>query len=226
MKQAALRSSIVSAILLFGSLSTAEAGTILWHWEGPVTGYSFNCPPGANCGLSLESVVPLGTMVRVSVTINPDALPPNPAIPCYRGTVPTSMQVLGKTYNTSGHVWDEGWGFGPGVCQPGYDAIEVVAPSWGSNGPELADGWVPFVDLGFYFPGLWWGGDLTYIQPLAISSQFPRFYKPSQSVPQQFFASLQAAPADLHTAPEPTTWVLFGTGLATAAWRRRVRNSK
>lgn len=218
---AALRPALFSAFLLSAGLSTAEAGTILWHWEGPVTGYSFNCPPGANCGLALESVVPLGTMVRVSVAIDPDRPPPNPGTPCYRGTVSTSLQVLGRTYTSTGFVWDEAHGFGPGVCVPGYDVIEVVAPSWGSGGPELADGWVPFVDFGFYFPGLWWAGDLTYIQPLAISSQFPRFYKPQQSIPQRFFANLQAAPADLQTAPEPTTWILFGTGLAAAAWRRR-----
>src|SRR6185503_13773720 len=136
-----------------------------------------------------------------------------------RGTASASLQVLGRTYTNTGHVWDEGHGFGPGTCVPGYNVIEVVAPSWGLGGPPLPDGWVPFSFNSL--PGLWWAGDLTFNQPPFISSQFPAFYRPGESVPQRFTANLQAVPADVQPVPEPTTWLLLSTGLAAAAWRRR-----
>ena len=216
--------AINAAVVLVLGIRTADAGTILWHWTGPVTGYSnmFHCEPGTNCGLSLSEVVPLGTTIDVSVSINLPLVPPNPQIPCYRGTASTSLQVLGRTYNGNGHVWDEGWGFGPGLCQPGYDVIEIVAPSWGSGGPALPDGWIPFISFDSFLPGMWWEGDLTNVQPSSISSQFLMFYKPGLSRPQRFTAdTLQSVPADIQPVPEPTTLLLFGTGLAAAAWRRR-----
>jgi hypothetical protein len=173
------------------------------------------------CGATLDTVVPLGTSIDVFVSLDPDRPPPNPQSPCYRGTASASLHVLGRTYTYTGFVWDEGHGFGPGVCVPGYDAVEIVVPTWGSGGLALPGGWVPFTSN--FLPGLWWGGDLTSVQPTSISSQFPSFYLPGQSVPQGFTANLQAVPADLHPVPEPTTWLLLSTGLAAAAWRRRRR---
>ena len=212
---------VVSSLLLLG-VSRAEAGLITWHWAGPVTGYAFMfpCAPGVDCGPTLDTVVPLGTTVDVFLSIDPLRPPPNPQSPCYRGTASASLQVLGRTYTNTGHVWDEGFGFGPGTCAPGYDVIEVVVPSWGSGGPALPEGWVPISH--FFLPGLWWGGDLTMIQPPSISSQFPAFHQPVQSGAQRFRADLQTVPADLHPVPVPATLTLFGAGLA-AAWAARRR---
>ena len=192
---------------------------ITWHWTGPVTGYA-GCPPGSVCGLPLDTVVPLGTRIDVFVSFDPALPPVNPGLPCYRGTASANLQVLGQTYTTTGFVWDEAHGFGPGMCVPGYDVIEIVVPGWGSGGPALPDGWVAFSHN--FLPGLWWGGDLTSVQPTFISSQFPSFYKPGQSVPQRFTANLQAVPADLQPVPEPATLTLFGAGLV-AAWAARRR---
>jgi hypothetical protein len=111
-------------------------------------------------------------------------------------------------------------GFGPGICAPQFDHVEVVVPAWGSGGPALPDGWVPFSP--FFLPGLWWGGDLTDGQPRSIASQLPSFYRPGQAAPQRFIVDLQAVPADMHPVPEPATLTLFGAGLA-AAWAARRR---
>jgi hypothetical protein len=219
----ALRRGILGAAVLVVGVSTAEAATLVWHWNGLVTGHVISfCSTEPDCGPRLSSVVPVGTPIDVFLTIDPDQRGTGPSGPCYRGAAATSLQVLGRTYSGTAHVWDEAFGFGPGVCVPGYDVIEIVAPSWGFGGPELADGWVPFISFfDSFFPGFWWDGDLTHVQPATISSQFPKFFKPGQSSPQRFTATLHAVPTDMHTAPEPTTWVLFGTGLAAAAWRRR-----
>jgi len=207
------------ALVMIVGASRAEAGP-LWHWSGPVTGYAINCT-GSDCGPSLADVVPPGTTIDVFVSIDIPPSPPNPQIPCYRGTASTSMQVLGRTYSGIGHIWDEGWGFGPGVCQPGYDMIEIVAPGWGNGGPALPDGWIPLLSFDSFLAGLWWTGDLTDDQPSSISSQLPKFYNPGQSLPQRFTANLQAVPADMQPVPEPATLLLFGPGLAAAAWGRR-----
>ena len=216
---------ILAGLLVLG-VSRAEAGMITWHWAGPVTGHSFvfGCAPGSDCGPRLDTVVPLGTPIDVFLSLDPLRPPPNSQSPCYRGTATASLQVLGRTYTSTAHVWDEAHGFGPGICVPGFDVVEMVVPFWGSGGPALPEGWVPF-----FLPelsGLWWGGDLTMVQPPSISSQFPAFYRPGQSSPQLFRANLQAVPADMHPVPEPATLTLFGAGLA-AAWaaRRRRRES-
>ena len=212
---------VLSGLFVFG-VASAEAGTIIWHWAGPVTGHTFvnPCATGIDCGPTLDTVVPLGTTVDVFLSIDPLRPPPNPQSPCYRGTASASLQVLGRTYTNTGHVWDEGFGFGPGVCVPGYDVVEIVVPSWGSGGPALPEGWVP-ISL-FYLPGFWWVGDLTMIQPPSISPQFPAFHQPGQSGAQRFRANLQAVPADVQAVPEPATLTLFGAGLA-AAWAARRR---
>ena len=222
MKSANVRRGILAAVVLAVGTSTAQATTIVWEWTGSVTGYTFSspCAPGSNCGNTIDSIVPVGTAIGVSVSFNLAQPLPNPQTPCYRGTASTSLHVLGRTYTGLGHVWDEAWGFGPGVCVSGYDMIEVVVPGWGNNGPALPEGWIPLFDFD-YFPGLWWGGDLTMVQPKQIFSQLPKFYQPGQARPQRFTASLHAPPEDMSTAPEPTTWLLFSTGLAAAAWRRR-----
>src|ERR1051325_1962443 len=170
----ATRAGLQVLTLIALGISTAEAGTITWHWAGPVTGYiGISCPPG-ECGLSLESAVPRGTPIDLFLSLDPNSTPPNPQLPCLRGTASASLQVLGRTYTNTGFVWDEGHGFGPGTCVPGYDFIEVVVPSWGFGGPPLPDGWIPFSPD--YFPGLWWSGDLTFDQPLSLGYQFPSFY--------------------------------------------------
>jgi hypothetical protein len=217
---AMLRWGILGTGLVLG-VSKAEAATIIWHWAGPVTGYSssFGCNPGFDCP-TLDTVVPLGTNVDVFVSLDP-ATPPNAN--CLAGTASASLQVLGRTYTNTGFVWVDALGFGGGICSQNFDHVEIVVPSWGFGGPALPDGWVPFTSLSEFFPGLWWGGDLTSVQPTSISSQFPHFHKPGQSHPQRFTANLQAVPADLHPVPEPTTWLLLSTGLAAAAWRRRRR---
>jgi hypothetical protein len=163
--------------------------------------------------------VPLGTQIDVRFSFNPTLAPPNPQLPCLRGTASTSLQVLGRTYTSTGFVWDEGHGFGPGVCVPGYDVIEIVVPSWGSGGPPLPDGWEPFSP--FFLPGLWWSGDLTDGQPDSINSQLPSFWLPVQSRPQGFLADLRAVPADIQPVPEPATLTMFALGLAAVAARKR-----
>ena len=203
--------------LLFLGVSRAEAETITWHWAGPVNGY-VGCVPGMICGSTLDTVVPLGTPIDVFWSFNPE-VPPNAQLPCLRGTSTASLQVLGRTYTSTGFVWDEAHGFGPGMCVPGYDFIEVVVPSWGSGGPALPDGWIPFSP--FFLPGLWWAGDLTSVQPTSIASQFPTFYKPGHASPQRFTAHLQAVPADIQAVPEPATLTMFGLGLAAIVSRRR-----
>ena len=210
---------VILLSLFVVGVSRAEAGTITWHWAGPVTGYifPFDCPPGADCGPRLETVVPLGTPIDVFVTLDP-ATPPNAN--CLAGTASASLQVLGRTYTNTGYVWVDAMGFGPGICAPGFDHVEIVVPSWGFGGPALPEGWIPFSPA--YLPGLWWGGDLTSVQPTSIGYQFPSFYKPGQSAPQRFTANLQAIPADVHPVPEPATLTLFGAGLA-AAWAARRR---
>ena len=195
---------------------------ITWHWSGPVTGY-VGCTPGINCGVTLDTVVPLGTTVDVFVSIDPLLPPPNPARPCYRGTVSASFQVIGQTYPGTGHVWDEAHGFDSGLCVPGFNVVEIVVPFWGSGGPALPDGWVPF-NVFSPLSGLWWGGDLTSVQPASIGSQFPAFAIPGMSHPQKFTANLRAVPADMQPVPEPATLTLFGAGLA-AAWAARRRRT-
>ena len=212
-----LTSGIVATFLLLLGTLSAEADPITWHWAGPVTGYL--CAAGGTCPITLDTTVPLGTTVDVFVTmnLNPVGAPSNPVIPCNRGSASASLQVLGRTYTGSGVVWDEGFGFGPGICVPGYDFVEVVVPAWGVDGPALPNGWLP---IGFlFFPGIWWAGDLTSVQPLSISSQFPAFYQPGESSPQRFTANLEAVPV-----PEPASLTLLGSGLlAAAASRRRLR---
>jgi hypothetical protein len=208
------RMCLLAACLLVAA--RADADPMTWHWAGPVNGYA--CTTGAPCPITLDTTVPLGTTVDVFVTLNlnPVGSPSNPAIPCNRGSASASLQVLGQTYTGSGVVWDEGHGFGSGGCVPGYDVVEVVVPAWGVEGPALPNGWEP---IGFlFFPGLWWAGDLTSVQPLSISSQFPAFWQPFESAPQRFTANLEAV-----TVPEPATWLLLSTGLMMA---RRHANTR
>ena len=210
---------VVSGLFVLG-VSSAEAGTMTtWHWAGPVTGYQFalHCPPGEDCGPRLESVVPLGTNVDVIVSLDPAAAP---NANCLAGTAAATLQVLGRTYTRTGFVWVDGMGFGPGVCAPGSNRVEVVVPGWGSSGPELPDGWVTAPPIGDSFPGLWWGGDLADGQPISIGHQFPFFWQPFASRRQAFIADLQAVPATVHSVPEPATMLLFGAGLATLAARK------
>ncbi|HYE85583.1 MAG TPA: PEP-CTERM sorting domain-containing protein [Vicinamibacterales bacterium] len=199
-------------------VATAAAATITWHWEGTVTGHT-----DARGGPSLETVVPLGTPVGVTVTFDPDAPDLNPGI-CLQGTASASLRVLDRTFTGGGFVWEDAMGFGPGMCAPSVNNVEIVVPSWGFNGPALPDGWIPFVTSD-YLPGLWWAGDLVNGQPQSISSQFPLFYLPRQSFPQRFTADLHAVPSELTPVPEPATWLLLSTGFSVAA-ACRSRNSR
>jgi hypothetical protein len=216
---------VVLGVLLL-AVPRAEAGMITWHWAGPVTGYfGVPCNPGFDCP-TLETVVPLGTRVDVLVSLDP-VVPTFPnASNCLWGTASASLQVAGRTYTNQGFVWVDAFGFGGGSCAPGSDRVEIVVPGWGSRGPALPDGWVPFPNSEMFLPGLWWGGDLTSTQPTVVGSQFFRFHLPSQAPPEGFMANLQAVPADMTPVPEPATVTLLGAGLA-AAWaaRRRRRDS-
>lgn len=197
--------------------STAASTLTTWHWTGLVSGYT-----DVRVGLHISSSVPPGTRVDVIVSLAPDAPYLNPAN-CLQGMASASLQVLGRTYTNTGYVWEDAMGFGPGICAPSLDNVEVVVPSWGTGGTALPDGWIPFGSDGSYLPGLWWGGDLANGQPASISAQFPMFYRPGESVPQRFSANLQAVP-DLQATPvpEPATITMVGVGLALAA-RRRLR---
>ena len=210
---------LILGVALLAVPASTEAGTI-WHWSGPVTGYTD--PRG---GASLDSIIPLGTRVDVIVSLTPDAPAMNPAI-CLQGTASASLQVLGRAYTNDGFVWQDAMGFGPGLCAPSLDNVEIVVPSWGTGGPAMPDGWIPFgIDFS-YLPGLWWGGSLADGQPRFISGQFPLFYRPGESVPQRFTASLQAVvPVQPSPVPEPATMTMVGVGLALAA-RRRFRRQR
>jgi hypothetical protein len=204
----------VAALAVVPPLASVEAATITWHWAGTVS--SHTDPRG---GARLDSIVPLGTPIDVRVTFDPSAAMLNPDI-CLQGRASTSLAVLGKTYTGTGFVWENAMGFGPGLCAPALDNVEIVVPSWGVGGAGLSDGWVPFSDFS-YLPGLWWGGDLADGQPAFIASQFPMFYLPGQSVPQRFAASLQAVPnVEATPVPEPASMTLFGLSLAAAGARR------
>ena len=193
-------------------VASAEAGMITWHWAGIVTGFS-----GAPAGPTLDSVVPLGTPVDLFMTLDPDA-PPLNAATCLQGTAIASLQFLGRSYTNEGYVWEDGMGFGGGFCSPSMNQVEVVVPSWGSGGPALPDGWIPFARN---LDGVWWGGDLTDVQPTFIGSQLPSFYIPDASYPQRFFANFQAVPnSQTAPVPEPATMTMVGIGLALAAHRR------
>lgn len=216
MKHTAQLVLMVAALTTEIGAATADASMITWQWTGIVTGHT-----GAPAGLTLDTVVPLGTRIDVSMSLDPDAAYLN-AASCLQGRATASFQVLGKTYTNGGFVWEDARGFGPGTCAPSENNVEIVVPSWGSGGPALADGWVPFRKDDF-LPGVWWSGDLATGQPASISSQFPYFYSPGQSIPQRFTASMQAVTnAQPTPVPEPSTWLLMSTGLsACAAWRRR-----
>ena len=211
---------ILGSCLLLLAAARAEAGPINWVWEGPVSGIWCEFGP-----CTLDSVVPLGTQVRVSISF-PTAFPqyPNSSLPCLLGTASVSLGLLGRTYTGGGYVWEEAAGFGPGVCTPGQNGVEVVVPGWGNGGPALPDGWIPFGGL----DGMWWAGLWTGVQPASVAQQFPYFYKPRETSRHRFWANLQAVPQDQVPeqpvpVPEPSTMLLFGIGLSAAAARRGLK---
>ncbi|MBY0495570.1 MAG: PEP-CTERM sorting domain-containing protein [Cyanobacteria bacterium] len=211
---------ILLLVVVLAVPHTAMAGTI-WHWTGFVTGHT-----SVPAGLTLDSVVPIGTPVDVIVSLAPDAPALNPAI-CLQGMASATMRVLGRSYTNTGYVWEDAMGFGPGTCAPSLDNVEIVVPSWGSGGPALPDGWIPLGSDGSYLPGMWWGGDLADGQPAFISAQFPLFHRPGESWPQRFRANLQAV-SDVEQptpVPEPATMTMVGVGLALAA-RTRLRRHR
>ena len=211
--------SLILGVALLSIPALTEAGTI-WHWSGPVTGYTD--PRG---GASLSDIIPMGSRIDVIVSLEPDAPAMNPSI-CLQGTASATLQVMGRSFTNGGFVWEDAMGFGPGLCAP-LNNVEIVVPAWGSGGPAMPDGWIPFgVDF-TYLPGLWWSGNLADGQPQFISGQFPLFYLPGMSWPQRFTASLEAVVPDVQPSPvpEPATMTMVGVGLALAA-RQRLRRQR
>ena len=204
-----LQLATLGLVLGFVCATPAAASPVTWQWSGPVTGYrcrsvEFGCDVNP-----FATVVPLGTTVDVFLTFDPDVYA-SPGI-CLKGYGSATLQVLGQTYTNQAWLWNDGYGAGGGFCGGGGN--EVVVPSWGSGGPQLPDGWSPFTFGGNYFPGLYWGIDLSWTMPSSISPAFPYFYNYERYAPLTFVADLQAV-------PEPSTWLLLGTGLAAVAARR------
>jgi hypothetical protein len=204
---------LMGVCLLFFGAARAEAAPITWQWAAPVTGYG--CPSGP---CEIAAVVPLGTAITVSLTLDPVAPTyPNPLAPCYWGDASASLNVMGLTYTSQAFIFIDAYGFAGNCAPPGtFDWVEVVVPSWGTSpaGQALPGGWFP-ASAGYY-PGLWWLGDLTSIQPTTVFSQFPSFRTGTSVPPETFMANLQPV-------PEPSTWLLLSTVLSAAGAKRRFK---
>ncbi len=206
-----MRAQLTTLGLVLGLVcaSPAAGSPVTWQWSGPVTGYT--CYNYGVCDTTaFAAVVPLGTTVDVFLTFNDESTTYNPPASCLWGYGSATFQVLGRTYTSQAWLWNNGMGFDAGVCGAGGN--EVVVPGWGNGGPPLPDGWILYPSSSTTIPGMNWGLDLSWTMPSSINPRFPAF-RLEGNTPARFTVDLQAV-------PEPSTWLLLGTGLAAVAARR------
>jgi len=218
--------ALLVATLVFTTPALADS-IVSWEAFG-VTNFQFNQFPGHPF-----SAPPIGTPWSISLQFDPNARVKTPATsassPCYMTPVTGSFNLGGTSYSlgsasaftnsflpsTNCGVGEPGFNRAPGAIQFSMDPTALAGDLWHLNdqgGPTfLIASYMDLVHLDGTFPIV-----PTYANPGSILffSDFFQFGAP--------FAPRAVLDEQPSPVPEPTTLLLFGTGLA-AAWRARRR---